>query len=106
MFAAKTNKLITTGIRERMETSETLLEILWSPLDNRRSGAVEPSSPLTPTLSLREREQRAGVEVCSNAGPSHLALRIAMNMGNGLALPKREGRGEGKANGAQPTVQR
>ena len=61
--------------------------------------------PLTLTLSLREREQRA-FDVCSakNCSPNSAPVVIERR-GTVLPLPKGEGRGEGEPSVANPTVQ-
>jgi len=61
--------------------------------------------PLTLTLSLREREQRAS-DVClanncwANSGSVVIERRCTI-----LPLPKGEGRGEGEQSVANPTVE-
>src|SRR5689334_19059831 len=61
-------------------------------------GLCSARFPLTLTLSLGEREQRAGVAVSSNVRPANTALCVATSLRIGLPLPEGEGRGEVKRN--------
>jgi len=61
--------------------------------------------PLTLTLSLREREQRASDECSANSCWANSATVVIERPWTVLPLPKGEGRGEGEPSGANPTVQ-
>src|SRR6266542_5035137 len=66
--------------------------------------AVEPSFPLTLTLSLGEREQSPPGACLVHAGLAHALAGMAQRRRRILPRPGGEGWGEGKQTVAQPTV--
>ena len=75
-----------------------------SPVGLKAGCGVDASFPLTLTLSLGEREQRAqcfGFSVAALANP---ASGIFMRRETILPLPKGEGRGEGEGSVALPKI--
>ena len=74
-----------------------------SPLEIRYSVAVEPSFPLTLTLSPGEREQPPPGACCAPTGLANSVAGMApQRRWTILPLPRGEGRGEGKENAALP----
>src|SRR5437867_2479569 len=78
--------------------------ILRSSLDRRHSVAVEPSYPLTLTLSLGEREQPPPGVSFAPTGLAKSVAGMAPRRPTILPLPRGEGWGEGKESVAHPTV--
>src|SRR2546425_8235225 len=76
---------------------------LRDPFDKRHSVAVEPSFPLTLTLSLGEREPPQGACI-AHTGFANSVAGTAERRRTILPLPRGEGRGEGNENVAHPTV--
>ena len=70
----------------------------------RHSVAVQPSFPLTLTLSLREGEQPPPGACFAHTGLAKSVASTAQSRPTILPLPKGEGRGERKENVAHPTV--
>jgi hypothetical protein len=61
--------------------------------------------PLTPTLSLWEREQRASDGCLANNCLANSGTAVIERRWTILPLPKGEGRGEGEPSVANPTVE-
>jgi len=73
-------------------------------LDGQQPAAVEPSFPLTLTLSLGEREQKPPSVCLAHTRLANSVARMAERRRTILPLPSGEGRGEGEQNVAHPTV--
>src|SRR6266542_6490165 len=86
----------------RVGTSDRLL--LRIPLDKRLHVAVEPTFPLTLTLSLGEREQQPTGVRLAHTGLANSVAVMAGRRRTILPLPGGEGRGEGNENVAYPTA--
>src|SRR6266496_1634772 len=97
--------MTTTERSARHQSRPTRIEaLLRSPLDRRHPAAVEPSFPLTLTLSLGEREQQPPALCLAHTGLANSVTGMAERRRTILPLPKGEGRGEGEQNAAHPAV--
>src|SRR5580765_496114 len=79
--------------------------LLRNSRDMRHSGCLPRYVPLTLTLSLREREQRASDSCLANSCWPNSDTGVTERRWTILPLPWGEGRGECKANVAEITVQ-